>query len=325
MATRALGWPSVGPGAQDAWWDTTALYPLQLCVPAGVLATAHALELRGGADLPTRRYALEPAGVSRPDLMVYACGSEAASAPRPAVLTDTTVPPDHSLDEAVVISPNGPVLTVAEVQVIGAAQDPQLPAEHYRVVVRVAAPAAVDWVALRPRLVLETGLELIPSDPVTERAASEMVEVAYLAPAWHAPMTAAWSVTDPRTDVEARWRVTLDPPRSRAAVLRDALDITVTSRQGPEPGSATVIMKLRNTSTTTLVLRDADVAVTQGERIIPVTMVGRAGLAINPGEARTLEAPLQGIDRAHEVNVRVGAAGFRLRLEQEGGAAPDRP
>ena len=207
---------------------------------------------------------------------------------------------------------------------IGAAQDPQLPTEHYRVVVRVAAPAAVDWVALRPRLVLETGLELIPSDPVTERAASEVAEVAYLAPAWHAPMTAAWSVTDPRTDVEARWRVTLDPPRSRAAVLRDALDITVTSRQEREPGSVVVLVKLRNTSTTTLVLRDADVAVTQGERIIPVTMVGRAGVAINPREARTLEAPLQGIDPAHEVSVRVGAASFRLRLE-EGGAAPGSP
>ena len=106
-------------------------------------------------------------------------------------------------------------------------------------------------------------------------------------------------------------------------MVRDALDITVAGRRESEPDSGTVILQLRNTSATPVVVKNDDLTITQGNRRVPVAAVGPAGIAIRPLEVRTLEVPLRGIDLARETSVRVGSTGFRLRwdVEEEGGAA----
>ena len=321
-ATEALVWPTSATDAQGAWWRTTALHPLQLCVPAVVLHTGEALELESGGDVPLRRYTLGAAAAERPDLIVDACGPEAESDRRYGVLQALSSPPDQTLRTPATIGTDGPALRVEGVAVIGGGQDPQLPPDNYRVVVRVVAPPAVDWTALDPRLVLETGLELRPSAPIAEAGAADVVEVPYLAPAWQTPIETAWSISDPQTNRDVRWRITLDPPRSRAAMLRDALDITVAGRRESEPDSGTVILHLRNTSATSVVVKNDDLTITQGDRRVPVTALGPAGIAITPLEARTLEVPLRGIDLAQAVSVRIGTTGFQLRwVVDEGGAA----
>ena len=325
-ATDVLAWPAATRAtgaAGGAWWRTTALHPLELCLPPAVLKAATTVELHGGGDLPTRHYALEAVATSRPDLLLHACGSENGAGPRSGVLAGSTGLPDQPLAEGVTLNPDGPVLRVESFEVLGAGHDPQLPAGTARVVVRVAAPAELDWAALRPSLLLQNGSPLLPSNGISERPGSGLVEVAYLVPTWQVPMAVAWSVTDPRTAAQVRWRVTLDPPRSRAAVLREWLDVTVSGRRGVERGSATLLLRLRNTSTTPLVLTNADLVVTQGDRAIPVSAVATAGLAISPQETHTLEVPLREIDLAQEVRVRVGAAGFRLRFGAEEGGAAD--
>ena len=313
-ATDDLAWPPIIGGERSAWWRTTALHPLQLCMPVDMLQAARALEIESGGDVPVRRYTLVPADSGQPDLVVHACGSKPESEPRYGTLQATTMWPDRALDTPVAIGANGPVLRVQGFEVIGGGQDPQLPTDKYRVVVRVVAPAVVDWTALEPRLVLQTGLHLIPSAPIAEAAGNEVVTVTYLAPAWQTPVEAAWHVIDRQTKAQVRWRVMLDPPRSRAAVLRESLEITVAGRRGSEPHSATVLLELRNTSAAPVVLKNNDLTIMQQDRTLPVTALGMAGIAIKPLEVRSLEVPLRGIDLKKEVTVHIGAAGFRLRF-----------
>ncbi|MDQ5851351.1 MAG: hypothetical protein M3380_04625, partial [Chloroflexota bacterium] len=319
--TESLVWPALIKDEQRAWWRTTALHPLQLCVPDALHRAAQVLEL-ASSDAPTRRYILAPADPGRPDLLLHTCGSQSGAETRYGTLEGIVSHLDQPLGTPATVGARGPVLRVEGVDVLGGGQDPQLPPDNYRVVVRVIAPAAVDWAALAPRLVLQTGLSLIPSAPIAEPDGNEVVEIPYLAPAWQTPVEAAWSLTDPHTKAEVRWRVTLDPPGSRADVLRAALDITVAGRQASASGAVTVILQLRNTSATTVVLTQDDLVITQHDRPLPVPEPGAAGLAIKPLEARTLELPLREIDLAEDVIVRVGAAGFRLRFGvQEGGAS----
>ena len=197
---------------------------------------------------------------------------------------------------------------------IGAGQDPQVPADTDRVVVRVLPRTTVTWTALDPRLVLETGHESRPSAPIAQAPGQAGVEVVYLVPAFAAPLDAAWYVTDPTTGTPLRWRVRLAPPRSRAAVLRDALEIRVTGQRGVAPQSATVLLEVRNTSSIPVVLRTDDVAVTQQDRTLPTTALGAAGIAIQPLEVRSVELGLRGVDWTQDVSLRVGAARFRLQF-----------
>ena len=97
-------------------------------------------------------------------------------------------------------------------------------------------------------------------------------------------------------------------------MLGDALDITIAGRRESDPDSGTVILHLRNTSATPGVVKNDDLTITQGDRPVPVTALGPAGIAIKPLEVRSLEVPLRGIDLMNEVTVHIGAAGFRLRF-----------
>jgi hypothetical protein len=242
------------------------------------------------------------------------CTADATLASRSGLLAGLTPRADHPLDAPVTVGPSGPTLRVTGFDVIGAGQDGALPPDRYRVVVHVAPTTHVTWTLLDPRLVLQSGVEALPSAPITVAPGTPSVDVAYLVPAWQRPFDVAWYVTDPATQAQVRWRATLDAPSSRPDVLRDALDIQISGHRDTEPTSATLLLSLRNTSTTTLVVTNADVVVKQQDRALPVAAFGRDGVALKPGAARTLLLPLRGIDRMQPLTVSVGGSRFRIRF-----------
>ncbi|MDQ5851486.1 MAG: hypothetical protein M3380_05320 [Chloroflexota bacterium] len=310
--TDALQWPDA---ARVAWWRRTASTPLEVCLPQDVLDRATALEVHAGGDLPTRIYALVADAPARRDLVLSACGAAADTPQRHGVLEDVRALPDQPLDQPVTLGQDGPRLRVHAITVIGAGQDPLVPPDTYRVVVRVTPLATgMSWAALDPRLVLQTGLDVLPSAPMSLEQGQDAVEVVYLVPAFTAPLEAAWSITDPQSKTQVRWRVILDPPPSRAAVLRDALELKVVGERGEAPGTGSIEIEVRNTGTTPLVLKRDDLAITQQDRTLPITEPGPAGMVIEPREVRTLALPLRGIDWTQDVRVRVGGMSFRLRF-----------
>ena len=313
-ATDARQWPTLAEGASGAWWRRTALTPLHLCLPPDLLQAARQLEVRSSGDLPARTYALQPAQPARPDLIATPFGSDVQAARRYGMLEAVTPHPDQPLDTPVQVGPDGPTLRVTGFEVLGAGQDPEVPPDTYRVVVHVAPLTTATWTALDPRIVLQTGLEVRPSAPITVAAGQQIVDVAYLVPAWQRPLAAAWYLTDASTQTTLRWRVTLDAPPSRAEVLRDAFEITVRGQRDTAPNSATVTVELRNLSQAMLVVQNADVTVQQQDRTLPVAALGTAGVAIKPREVRTLTLPLRGIDVRQPLTVAVGAARYRLQF-----------
>lgn len=310
-ATTGLHWPT----APGAWWRSTAVMPLELCMPVAVLASAQTLELQSSGDAPGRTYILLPAHVARPDLRVVPCGSAEERAARHGMLDAVTPRASQPLQTPVQIGAHGPELRVDGVSVLGAGQDPQLPSDIYRVIVHVAPLTTVTWTSLDPRLVLQTGLDTIPSAPVSaSEGQHSMVDVVYLVPAFSRPLAAAWQVTDPDTKRQARWQISLDPPQSRADVVRASFELTATAERGAGVDTATVTLVARNVSGATVALTNADLKLTQGDRVLPVTALGAEGITVKPREVRTLTLPLHGIDLTQAFSVRVGAAGFRLRF-----------
>jgi hypothetical protein len=311
-STDALVWPTT-PEA-SAWWRSTNMSPPELCVPSSILAEALSLEVWSSGDAPVRSYSLHSNTLARTDLVVSPCTPDSKIGPRYGRLVGVAAHPDHLLDTPVSVGANGPVLRVKAIEVIGAGQDPQLPSDKYRVVVRVSAPSTVDWVALDPRLVLQTGLETIPSAPVNVSNGQDTLDVIFLVPAFFTPLEAAWYITEPDTHAQLRWRVKLDPPRSRADVLRDSLELGVTGQRGIAPNTATVTIRLRNTSASTLMLKEDDVSLMQQDRKLAVTSLGTVDMLLAPHEVRSLTLPLNDIDWTREVSVSIGTARFRLRF-----------
>ena len=311
--TDAIAWPE--DAGAVAWWRRTTVTPLELCVPSRLIESATMLEVQAAGDLPTRVYRLLADGAAqRSDLSLSPCGA-GQTRRRSGVLENIVPRPDQPLDQPVAIRPDGPAMRVREVTVIGSGQDPLIPVENYRVIVRVTPlPADISWAALDPRLVLENGVDALPSAPITTAQGGDVVEVVYLVPAFATPMEAAWSITDPGSQTEAGWRLTLDPPPRRADVLRDALELRVVGERDLTSGNGVVRLDLRNTGATPLVLTRDDLQLTQGDRTLPVTEPGPEGMTVEPGAVRTLREPLHGIDWTEDLHVAVGGLRFRLRF-----------
>jgi hypothetical protein len=218
-ATDALQWPTLADGARGAWWRSTALTPLQMCLPPALLAGASKLEAQSSGDTPLRTYSLQTAKPARPDLVLSPCAADAKLAPRYGLLEAVTPRPDQPLDAPVQVGPNGPELRVTGFEVLGAGQDAALPPDKFRVVVHVAPSSTVTWTTLDPRLVLQSGLEALPSAPINVEKGQRVVDIPYLVPAWQRPIDVAWYVTDAATQAKLRWRATLDAPVSRAEAL----------------------------------------------------------------------------------------------------------
>jgi len=310
-ATTEQRWPVLRKDAEPvAYWRSTALLPLELCVPSEKLLHAAAVRLRSTPILPERVYAFSMAAPDRPDLLVQVCDADAGKGVRYGRLTAVAPLTTEALDQPIRIGGDR-VLHVREISVVGRDQDLTVPDQQVRVVVGVEAPSDLDWISLAPTLTLPSGNAFLPADtaPMTDG-----VELRYLAPAFTTPLDAAWTVATQGEGHDRRWRLALEPPASRLATLRQALSVTRLTTLPATSGSADqLVVDLRNTGAVPLQLRPDDLALSQGNGplVLPPISALRAPLA--PGETRTLQLPLQDVQRDHALRVTVGAERYSIR------------
>ena len=196
-ATTALTWPSTTDTRPHAYWRSTTVWPLRLCVPSALLADVSGIQLLGSGATPARTYTVSAAQAAA-DLILEPCqGATNAPAPRMAVLRETTEPPIHTIGETAAL-PSGN-LTLSGITLTGPGEDPTLPRDQARVTVRVQA-AQLDWPLLIPTLLLPSGVAALPSD-IT--ATGNGADLRYLIPQPSEPLELVWSVT-PHADAPVR-------------------------------------------------------------------------------------------------------------------------
>jgi hypothetical protein len=175
---------------------------------------------------------------------------------------------------------------VTAITIRGRSEDPNLPEGRLVLSVLVEDPdPARDWVALAPTLRLADASEALPSETHREQAT---LRFDYLLPDQLERFALQWQVTG--ADQVVRYRATLEPPPTRDAVLRAALqvaDLTVT----PSQQTMAVRLTLHNAATSPLVVVPADLGFqTQTARRDVAAPALQQPLA--PGERRTLTLDL---------------------------------
>jgi hypothetical protein len=284
--TTALEWPSVPANADQVFWNTSAIAPARLCVPARSLEGLSQIALIGKGEVPLRTYALSTTR-DRADLVVEPCQQSATTAPRYGVLQATTPPVSLKLGEGVNL-PNEERVTVKTIRVVGPGEDLALPAGAARIIVQVNGPA-LDWPAYVPTLLLETGERASSPEQV---ATTTGVELRYLVALPTGDLAVAWSFTPPGSLKPYRWRATLAPPPERLAVLRDALLVRDVAITAAPDGRTSLQFTLVNTSKYPLSLRSEDLTLTQGTSTLTLPDPAVLRQPLDPGVEQRIELPL---------------------------------
>jgi hypothetical protein len=293
-ATQALGWPALTAEAPPtAFWQTSVLRPVMVCIPASTLQNLTQLQLVGGGDVPVRSYALrEDMGTAPIDLIVVSCTQEQVARPRRyGTLQATTLPPSLRPGEAARLG-DAITVTLRALVLVGPGEDLLLPSGQAYLHVRVTASSALDWPTLAPTLLLPSGQTLLPSQTTATPDGADLV---YLIPLPAEPLEVAWSLTPASHIAVVRWRATLDVPPDRTTVLGQSLAIAeATAAVGRQPGTVRIDLTLRNQGRTPLQLTPADLALTQGEQKLTTPDLAALRAPLAPGESRSisLDIPL---------------------------------
>jgi hypothetical protein len=305
--TAALEWPRDAPAAR-AYWRTSSVWPIRLCVPAARMANLDEVRLIGGGASPDRSYTIPAVSPTRPDLVLEACErGNAPSAARLGVFTATTALPLHAIGQAVTLPQSK--ITVTAISITGPGEDPSLPADQARISVRVQTTRPLYWPLLAPTLLLASGAASLPSDA---SALTGGTELRYLVALPSAPLDIAWSIT-PHADVPVvRWRTTLEPPPSRASVLRDALAVQqLHAAPGDVPGTIAATLIIANRGKTPLQLSSADISLMANNQPLATPDLAALRQPLAPGEQRTLVIPAP-LDDHETLVLTVGVARFAL-------------
>jgi hypothetical protein len=285
-ATTAATWPANAVGADgQAYWNTTAVRPLRLCLPSPALFELTSVRLISPNTWPERVYTLGAARSATTDLIVEACGAAPSQTPRYGVLQETTLPAINVLGKPVSLGTRAQTLTVQAVRVIGPGQDPILPAGQGRIVVHVQAPEGLDWPAYKPTLTLADGQQYLPSETMPTSGGTEL---RYLVPLPVGEIALAWDVTAPGAVQSLRWRAILAPPPSRADVLRDALRIKQVQVREEHAGELAIAVMITNQSAEPLALTRDELTLTQGSQSITLPDLPALATPLKPGERRTI-------------------------------------
>lgn len=299
-------WPSVDGTAPRAFWRAGSLMPIRICVPAGALSDATTLQLPGVGELPARAFALGERGGGGADLVVEPCERGSKVPARYGTLREVAPSHTFAVGETAPLADDEEV-TVTAFALTGAGADPALPANQSRVVIEVETPQAQDWPALTPTLLLPNGMRLLASETI---ATEQGVELRYLVPQPNRPLDVVWSLTPDSAQPSLRWRATLEPPPTRDAVLRAALDVrAVSAARGNAPGTYDVQLTVANRSPSPLILTPDDISLSAQDRLLAAPDQAALRGSLAPGEERTLElvAPAQ-----NRLILRIGTARYAI-------------
>jgi hypothetical protein len=176
-------------------------------------------------------------------------------------------------------------VTIAEVDVQGAAESPDVPQGAARVILTLNA-TGVDWTASTPTLRLGDGSQqTAPDVQTTDQGATE---IRFLVPSPHEALPAEFRLTDPASHQVIRWMVTVSPPPDRLRVLQAALVVAGVTASGNDRLDVTV----RNRSSQALTLTAADLPFdVQGVRS-PLAAIAGIDTPLAAGETRSLTLSL---------------------------------
>jgi hypothetical protein len=313
------------PTPDLALWWSNQLLPMRLCLPAAMLAQATTLQIESQGAVPIRQYQLVATADHDPDLVVSACPSSASPPPvRYGRLQSISSGHDARPGQALALDAQTSVL-VRHVLVLGSGDDPSLPVGQARVLVSlvVTAEQTLDWPSLAPTLLLASGEALLPTD---QQQDGTQAELSYLIPTPIEPNEALWSLTTTATARPLRWRVQLPPPRSRDLVLRSQLVVESVALQ-PAAGSdgmLAVVVRVRNSGTTALILSPADLLLSQGDQQLPIPALPELTTPILPQQQRSFSltvAPPR--DRRVLYTLTIGAVPFTWTVPATEGRAMD--
>lgn len=317
-ATTGLHWPSVS-AAGGGYWRSPQSWPLALCVDPTLFATMSSVDLAsdGTGVYPTRRYHITDQQPTPLDLLLNACGTPPEGAPsvRYGQLVATEAPPTEPMSKSVALNAHTSI-TVQDIAVVGPGDDPTLPTGQVQVLVRASGPPNFDWPTLAPTLHLATGASSLPSAIATTPQGTEL---RYLVASYPDELAAIWVLTPPNGSSARQWRATLPPPRSRDAVLRDALqlqDARITEGTPTDPRATVLHLAIINRAITALVLTHADLTVAQGRSNLEISDPPNLTTPLKANEARDLAVVLPRASSSDPLIVTVGVARVRVRPVQ---------
>jgi hypothetical protein len=311
-ATAVLPRPRMPQDRATAFWHMAMSYPITICLPPEQTKAATALRLRSGGDLPVRVYALQATAPDQPDLVVAACSS--GTTQLYGRLTGIESAADHVVGHAVMLE-DGSLLRVRSVMVVGPAQDRTLAEGQQRVDVVVERPAGdeehIDWSALAPTLLLASGESLLPSETAI---VSGSIDLRYLIPALVEPVDAAWTLSSSLTS-QQRWRVRLEPPPTRTALLQRALRVSnVAAERRDGGGGVRITFQVLNTGPDPLQLAADDIRLLHGATQLSIPVLPELETALAPNERRSVTLDLAGVAQAQTLEFGMGADRFRIRF-----------
>lgn len=295
-ATTARPWPEPDTN-HAAYWQQYDFLPLRLCIASDRLDVATSITLHGERGWPDRVYSLSATAGSTTALVLEACTGTAQ--PRYGTLQQTVPLPAHAVGERVPL-PDETTLTVQDIAITSAGQDASVPGGQARVTVTVTAPAARDWPAYAPTLVLPAGQSLLPAEIVAHDGGTEL---RYLMPLPTESTVVAWDIAPPNGP-GIRWRTTLRPPPDRSTVLRDAVAATVAVNADQ------LAVTITNRSARPFSLFPGDVMLVLGDQPQTLELDSAALAPLAPGEQRSLlfSAP----STAQDYTVAVGPFAYHV-------------
>lgn len=308
-ATTADSWPSAPAAEPQAYWDSSVVTPLRLCVPPAMLAELEHVRLISPASWPERVYTLGATSRASADLIVEACAAADAQQPRYGVLQETVPLASNAPGMAVALGGSGQSLTVEALQLLGPDQDPGLPGGQGRVVLQLRAPADLDWAAYKPTLTLADGQQYLPSE-ISPTAAG--AELRYLVPLPAGELALVWDVTPPGAVQSLRWRATLAPAPSRAALLRDALRVERVELHEQRPGELTVTLTIANRGAEPLTLSRDQLTLSQAAQPLALPDIPALLSPLQAGERRAISFTVTMGDLTQPATLTIAGVPFQI-------------
>jgi hypothetical protein len=308
-STVQLGWPDASDteGTPIAFWRENILVPLHLCLPPARLASLTGVTLISGGELPDRAYRLSTTRGNTADLVIAPCDAGDAARALYGTLESASLPAALAVGDSVTVGERI-TITVSDLALVGPGEDPGLPANTARVIVRLRAPP-LDWPSYAPTLLLDTGQSLTSPE---QTATSDGVELRYLVPLPGGELQAVWSITPPESLESYRWRTTFPPPPSRTEVLRASLtarDLQIDARPG---AGYELSLTLVNEGALPLLIQSSDLLLTQGTSQLAAPDLAELRQPLEPGATRRVTIPLDLSDTSEPLIVTVGAQRFQI-------------
>lgn len=311
-AQNGTRWPRIRGTEPTGRWHNQTAYPMEVCLPAQAIETLATLRLHGGVDIPDRTYTISAAAPAQPDLLVAACGAASGTWARYGTIKEVTPLATQALNTLVTLS-EGQDITLKVVRVIGQGEEPDVPANNYRVRLQITGPKDLDWSTLNATLTTQNGNEVYHQAP---RQEGDTTELEYLVPAFTAPIDAAWTVTAPGAKQSLRWRLHLETPPTHEALIRQFLQVSAVGLQPSTSGnSALMQFTLRNTGLEPLHLMQNDLQVQQNTVRVQLPMVSELDEPLAAQEERTVSVKIEGLRPDLEAMLTIGKDRFRIDMQ----------